>query len=623
MRATAGSGRRVRRALALALVGLGWGGAAAAAWPASADPVAQPGASATVPVRLVCGPSERGPVPVAFGVPFARDEVTDPSRLRLRREGGDARDVPATIDAIGAWHRFDARPGESASVRAVRVALRIDCGVSREQAFVLDLDAPPGAQVPLAERVTEADALDARQAPPAPGEGPRTDDYDRDRSAEPVLDPRVWAVLPAERLRHAEPWGPTAATDWRAWREARLGFGRTYVNDVPPDVREPERNDGRGLIDWATEVEGWLYDRPAVLWNLYVQTGDLKWLRHAHRATAFYASWLDRSGTAGPTARGAFRKKPVAGEGDRGDPKYSTSGGLLAAWLLSGRTAWRDAIEDVAAFVGEIPTRLPPADRRTGLWTERQVAVALSGAINAYQATGRASHRERADAIVAGLVRDARSPPSGYPEAPGGRGVLLHRAEVHEGEGRNGWVLSPWMSALLMEAVWRHAVAGGGPAAMALIADTAAFVAERGLAPQRPGDTDGPLAPMYLVSIDGAASTATFETDVEHAPDVLGLMLRGRSAAIALGRPVDPYDRAIRGLRLGAVAAFDSARSRRAGTPPFRLAPTRKYGWWFASTHDIGLHEPRIAQPPEPSRGSPAAAHRAEPADTVRREAVR
>jgi hypothetical protein len=74
---------------------------------------------------------------------------------------------------------------------------------------------------------------------------------------------------------------------------------------------------------------------------------------------------------------------------------------------------------------------------------------------------------------------------------------------------------------------------------------------------------------------------------VQHTPDVLGLLARGRWASQQLGRPVDALDAAIVKLRAGtAYALADSIRSA-AGLPHYRAAPTRRVGWWFGTNESL------------------------------------
>lgn len=74
------------------------------------------------------------------------------------------------------------------------------------------------------------------------------------------------------------------------WDEACVAFGSTAVNEVDDRVTEPNR------ISYETAFAAWLFDRAMTLFNIYVRTGDVKWLRHAHRAAQFYANHISATG---------------------------------------------------------------------------------------------------------------------------------------------------------------------------------------------------------------------------------------------------------------------------------------------------------------------------------------
>jgi hypothetical protein len=361
--------------------------------------------------------------------------------------------------------------------------------------------------------------------------------------------------------------GPVAPIRAGIGRDWQIGFMRTYVNDVAADVSRFETaENGQGLIHWGSEFEGWLYDRPGVLWNTYVQTGDAKWLQHAHRATQFYASHIALEGR-----RGSFAKRP-------GDAKYAHAGGLFTAYLLTGDARLLERIRAVADLVAAVPTRLPPFEKTTGLWTERHMSVAIGGALSAWEATGEAFHRMRVQRIVEGMRADVTQPPPGYPGATELAGVLLHRPEVHEEGSFPDVVMSPWMAALMTEALWRYYLHSDDRRALQLMSDYAQFVAERAI------EQEGvDWSPRYLSGLKGNYEGA----ESEHAFDVLGLLARGRWARQKLGQSTALIDTQIARLRVTADANFSRWVRPSAGVPRYRLSPTRKAGWWYGTTYDL------------------------------------
>ncbi len=422
------------------------------------------------------------------------------------------------------------------------------------------------------------------KAQPLSAEHPATDNYQIDTNAPTILEPKVWVTLPSSWLMKQNLNGPVAPISDQQIREYLLGYARTAVNDASPEVVTFERSDnGQGLIDWRVEVEGWLYDRPQTLWNVYIQTGDLKWLRHAHRASQYYASWIAIDDSRPPYRRGAFRKKPVSSWRDRGDPKYSVSGGLLTAYLLAGDAHLLARIVAIADFVGEqVSTRLPPASSRDALWSERLVAISLADALYAFEATGAERYRKRAIDIVNGIFEDIATPPHGYP--PDMRGILLHTWMVHEGIDKAGWIMSPWMSALLVEALGNYYSLSGDKRALKAIYNYAKFVSDHGLVEQTCAENSGlGLAPRYLASKD--SSSSHFQAPKEHAYDVLGMLYRGIWAGEQLGWATELIRRQVGGLRGCALASFADGKINADGNrAAYRIAPTRKFNWWFGST---------------------------------------
>lgn len=539
-------------------------GAASAAG-ANPEPYVTSRTSGAVTVALECTTAAESQRPVAFGLPFPRGFLADAAQVRLE-SGGE--EVPADVTELARWRHFTSTAIDGRSIRSVLISFRHDCQKSPRAEYTVRWGSARTAQAGtgvlpanVAERTWGA------QAEPGRLEHPQTDNYAIDTAAAPIREPRVWVTPPAQWLMQSNLRGPVAPIRAGMSRDWQTGFLRTYVNDVAADVSGFERNEnGQGLIHWGQEFEGWLYDRPAVLWNAYVQTGDPKWLRHAHRASQFYASHIALEGR-----RGSFAKRP-------GDAKYAHAGGLFSAYLLSGDARLLDRIRAVAELVGSVNTRLPPFERTTGLWTERHMSVAIGGALAAWEATGDAAYRQRVLRIVEGMQADASRPPSGYPDASAMAGVLLHRPEVHEEGSFPDVVMSPWMAALMTEALWRYHLFSDDPRALQLLGDYAQFVAERGIEQQGVS-----WAPRYLVGLKG-----NYEgIEAEHAFDVLGLLARGRWARQRLGQPTTQIDLQIQRLRETADATFSAWVRNSAGLPRYRLSPTRKAGWWYGTTYDL------------------------------------
>ena len=145
------------------------------------------------------------------------------------------------------------------------------------------------------------------------------------------------------------------------------------------------------------------------------------------------------------------------------------------------------------------------------------------------------------------------------------------------------------MAALLGEVLWRYHLISEDRRALEFLADYTSFVAERGLY-SKPDDPHlgRYLAPWYGVGMQKGYTDNGIYDDVEHAVDVLGLLARGAWAKRVLGGASESIDERIARLRDTAMMTFDGWRRGSAGVPRYRLSPTRKFGWWFGTTYDMG-----------------------------------
>jgi hypothetical protein len=534
---------------------------------------------------VTCQPGVSGTQTVGFGVPFPRGFLADAGRVRIEAAGGA--EIPSDVTELARWRHLSDPRLDGASLRSVLVSFRHDCVDGKSGSYQLRWGAVRAKTAATGVTPLNIRTYWGAQSAPVPGEHPATDNYAVDPLAPPVAEPKAWAALPASWLMKSLIRGPVAPISDPVLKDYLIGYAKTAVNDVHPDVIAFESDNGQGLVNWSAEVEGWLFDRPFALWNVYVQTGDVKWLRHAHRASQYYASMIARDDVSHPPhRRGAFLKRGATSATDPGDPKYSHAGGLFAAYLLTGDAGLLDPIRAAAEFVGaRIATRLFPYEKVSGLWTERQLAAALNGAVYAYEATGDKVFADRARAIVEGMKTDVTTPPAGYPSDM--RGVLLHRPEVHEGTSQPDMVMSPWMSALLVEALTHYHVLSEDTTSLEFLSSYAQFVATRGLYGDSGSASLGQYrAAWYIAGLTAGYSDGGIEADIEHNLDVYGLLVRGRWARARLGLSVTDIDRVLPSVRAGAMHNLAAWHRSTTGLPRHRLAPTRKFGWWFGTTHD-------------------------------------
>ncbi|HSN71614.1 MAG TPA: hypothetical protein VLT59_08885, partial [Steroidobacteraceae bacterium] len=504
--------------------------------------VARPG---SVPVTLHPGATIRAgqTVTVAFGVPFPKGLIEDVAELRVVDATGT--ELPSHIVETARWRVL----GGTDTTQSVRAAL-----VYTEVAF--PTLAPLGISVEFGR--TASLALGPQPAPDSfwvgISTGPDPDEYP---TAADVREPAVYATLPADWLGAALLRTRTQPLlldpSWQWFDAALVEYAATAVNDVADSVT-PEN-----LIAYQTDAEPWLFDRAMTLFGVYARTGELKWLRHAHRASQFYAAHLSDTG--------AFDLKTTD------DLKYSYGQAMFVDLMLTGDLRLTAPIERVAAFGrGWHATYAPTLN----FWTERHQTYALLAALSAWEATGKSEHADRAIEIAQASFAAARQPANGWTA----QGCILHTIRQHEGDADDRPICSPWMSALLADAIWRYYLMSLDTAALEFLAGLGEFVARHGIRDISDEHTQlaGLWAPWYLASDTVEFSDTGAWGDMEHTCDVAGLTARGAWAARALGRDAAEIELATERLLPGCQRNLESwHRTTDVTRPEWRLQPPRKF----------------------------------------------
>ena len=503
------------------------------------------GQSGSVHVTLHPGPAAAVGTTtiVSFGVPFPRMALRDEDDLRAFDSDGD--ELPIHVRETLRWRVF---PGASTrdSIRAAVVSVQIHFADRTPHPIQLVLGSHPGVTIgapadPLASWVAVTD-----------GEYP----------SGTVREPRVYATFPPSWLSRCVLRSRTAAAGadpafgW--FDDFVIGAAHTAVNDVPAQVTE--------RVNYTTDPEPWLFDRTATLFGVFARTGDVQWLRHAHRSAQFYRAHVN--------AAGYFDMK-------NGDLKYSYGRSLLMDYIFTGDPADIDAIERIAEAGAEWD---PTYDLDTGFWTERHQTYALMAALSAWEATGEAEYADRAREIIDVSFELAADPVGSWHTD----GCMLHGMTAHEGAGGDVPICSPWMSALFADAVWEYYIHSREPRALTFLAGLGHYVADYGLYPGGEGlDYD---MPWYLSSSVKTFSDEGPWGDIEHTCDVAGLVVRGAWAEQRLGRDTSELRGVIDSLLVSCeenLAMWHRPGSESSGKAEWRLSPARKFNWWFGTTSDL------------------------------------
>lgn len=487
------------------------------------------------------------PTRVALGVPFPRGAVMDAASVSVLDATGV--EIPARVEELTRWRTLG-----TGSVDSLRAAL-VFADVTFEAVAPMAISIAYGNA-----RTMELGGSETATSTWVPmQDGPLPEEYP---ASEAILEPSVFATFEPDWLSACllrSRFTPTGADARLAYfDEFYVGASATAVNDV--STTEP--------IDYLTSRAPWLFDRAMTLFGTYMRTGDVRWLRHAHRAAQYFANHIDDGGT--------FDLAPD-------DTKYAYGEAILLDMVLTGDARMLPIIERVA---GAQTDWNETYTRAAGFWTERHQTYSLLGALSAWEATGSETHAARVRAIADATFEHALSPPAPY----AADGCVVHELVDHEGGGGEEPVCSPWMSALLSEAVFRYYLHSEDERALIFLANLGDYVRLHGTydatAAGEPLGIENAIVPYYLSS--SAYNEGGPWGDMEHTCDVAGLTARAAWARQALGG--DPASLVTTRDQLLRTCEYTLDYWHRPGSDraEWRLSPPRKFNWWFGTTLDLG-----------------------------------
>ena len=494
--------------------------------------------------QVVLGQSTR----VAFGVPLPRGLVADVGMLRLTNPSGT--EIPSAVRELTRWRTIPASsPG---SVRSVLFYVDVIFDQRVPQTLVVNFGQARSVELPGTMPAVSTLWTSIANGPD-PAEYPASDD---------IREPVVYATLPAGWLSQnllvtrTNPVGENSSLAW--WDSGLTNFGRTAVNDVASTVP------ASAYIDLVTS-EPWLYDRALTLFTVYIRTGDVYWLRRAHRATQFYSK---RVGTSGIFTLASSTS----------DLKYSYGMSPLIDYLFTGDETLRTTIDRVAtAGVREWQTTYSTS---MGFWTERHHSYALLAALAAYQATGNATHAQRATAL-ADLTIQMSQNSSGCP---------LHTVEQHEGVANDTRMMcSPWMDAILAEAMLQYYILSEDERVLQWLSGMGDYVRNHAVYDGSLSGSDlaGRTLPWYLAGVGNHVEDGLGWGDLEHACDVAGLAAKAVWAKRRLGLAHASTEAVADQLLSSCQFVLDYWHRSTPTLAEYRLSPPRKFSWWFGSSSDL------------------------------------
>jgi hypothetical protein len=405
----------------------------------------------TVEVNFSPQPGIGGVQRINFGLPLPPGVL---SNLAIRIRVGGA-EVPSGRRGLATW--------PDGSWRAVQVQVEQDVAAAN---LTVELGAAP--TLPDLPLVPVVDTLIAETV-----------------GGVSFMVPRVWVRLPAEWLSSSGVFGrliPESASQlapastWARHCNYTQWNTLSFLNAGAQSAREY-----------------WLYDRGTVFYRGYARRGDLATLQSAYRETGLYFSRVTLAG-----ASASLNLPQGAGT----DAKYVYAQNLAYHYLLSGDDRFREAAEGVATLADGL---WDPGYQAGQHWTERHAGFTLLALVHAAQISDDrgADLWSRAQARVDAYL----AVQSGYTETPAHTQAMA-RCFAHDkvaadedGNYPANLVCSPWMSAILAEALDSYGLERGGND-RALVEASLIALGRRLAAAD---NVSGEGQPHYVLGVDGLA----------------------------------------------------------------------------------------------------------------------
>lgn len=305
----------------------------------------------------------------------------------------------------------------------------------------------------------------------------------------------------------------------------------------------------------------WLYDRPYTLYLLYLKTGDLKWKFEAHNAALFYMNNINTDGY--------FELKK------RADLKYLIPSGLLIDYLFFPSYKTLEIIELMYNNSIAWPLKY---DQTLSFWTERNLATALSLALVLWEITEKKEYKERLENLIEASFESIYIPPNRE------GGCIKHYYSAHEGAKDDTLICSPWMSALVVEQLWRYYSMTNDTQSASLIDSFGTHVANGGTYKGSAKHLKDFDIPYYLRFFGSSKYNMPNQwTDIQHACDIGAMVAKSAYVRKKVNKNINKHIYVADNL----MASCEKTMIRAYKLKVWAISPLRKFNWWFSSTSDI------------------------------------
>lgn len=534
-----------------------------------------PPGTGMVTVKLF--PSSTGDHWVSFGFPLPPGALDSSTMLRVF--GPDGVEIPAFVKSLGEWRSIptsellcDGLEPSSEGYRSVLIQFPRSFSSTAEDTVSILL----GEQ---GQRLSEGVPVQSTVR--------IVNDGRLYFGTENVVEPVVLAAIDNKWLsctglntlsglsdQHTE----LAKTD-----RAQKDFFYTSIKDYRSGYDQPPGswpvNVDYAHVDlYAAEDGTWLYQRPQHFYNLYMRTGMVDALREAYHAASHYRNLLYTepecvaAGAPAQWCRGFFRVKNPNIMQYYKDIKYSYGEDISTLYWLTGD-------DSLLSYLGWISAATKTQSTHTRMDTERFTSVALAAPVYEYEVTGNEDALAYARQIVDFLFS--------IQNAPNSEGNVTGCFPGNDEWGVEGF--SPWMTPLMMHSLLRYYFVSQDDRVPGMLAASAKCLVDRGMAWTSQIQNTNMLIPFYGGINSGVPHDADGDNPwvgVEHAGNV------AQGVAIGLLYTTDPVKReelktAVINLVRSSEWAYAYWTRTTAGLPKFRLAPWRKYNWWWKNVGAI------------------------------------